>query len=176
MVKFPLHYCYVIVWFMVHLYVLCFILFFIFYFYFFFIHYYYYYYYILMFYLHICTLCIQLTPVHINPVTDTHRMLLSSEYNSLHFIGKYDYLKQVADTETVNNWIMSQLINNIFISLQLFQRHPIRQWYTIKPPFPGRHFTFTITFDSLLPFKLQAILRFQLPDAPLNYNVLMFSL
>jgi hypothetical protein len=62
---------------------------------------------IIMFYLHICTLFIQLTPVHNNPVTDTHRMLLSSKYHFLHLIRKYDYVKQMADTETVNNRIMT---------------------------------------------------------------------
>jgi hypothetical protein len=38
-----------------------------------------------MFYSHTCTLYILLTPVHINPVTATHWMLLSSTYNFFAF-------------------------------------------------------------------------------------------
>jgi len=71
---------------------------------------------------------------------------------------------------------MLQLINNIFRLLQLFQWCHIRQRYKIKPPFPGRHFTFPITFDSSVPFKVQDILDLHLSDSPLNYHVLMFSL
>jgi len=58
----------------------------------------------------------------------------------------------MTDKKTVNNRIMSQLTNNMCIMLQLFHWCNIRQSYTIKPPFPGRHFTFPITFAHITAF------------------------
>jgi hypothetical protein len=37
-------------------------------------------------------------------------------------------------------------------------------------PWTSYYVTFTITFASSLPFKLQAILLFQVSDTPLNYK------
>lgn len=129
-----------------------------------------------MFNLHKCTIFIQLKPVYINHVKAAHWMLLSSKYKFFNFVRISDYLKIMADTKTVYNWIISQLINNNFRLLRLLQSYPIRQGYTIKLQFPGRHFMFTNIFASSLSHKLQAVLRFQLSDGTLNYNVSMFSL
>jgi len=46
-----------------------------------------------MFYVLFHTFLIHLPPAHINHLTEAHIMILSSEYNSLYFIRKYDYLK-----------------------------------------------------------------------------------
>ena len=93
-----------------------------------------------MYYSHNCTLFIQLTPIYINHVTEAHKTPLTSKYNFLIFIHKYDYLEYVDDMKTANNIIKSKLYNN---NLRL-KNIPVAPYTFVIFNYisiPGRHIT-----------------------------------
>ena len=130
-----------------------------------------------MYYFYICILFIQLTSLYINHITEAHGTFLNSKYSFLQFIRVYDYVKNgwYQNCKQLYNDAINQQYFQIITDIPILPYSPLIYKQT-SIPLTSHYVTFPITFATSPSLTLRAVFRFQLPDAPLNYKVLLFSL